>query len=54
MLMSTKCYASALLQQGGTKVTAAVDIYALGMMLYELYTRQNPFPKAHSADIMTM
>jgi hypothetical protein len=40
--------------QPGTKVTAAVDIYALGILMHELYTRQRPFSQVHAAGILGM
>eukprot|EP00775_Hariotina_reticulata_P006073 gene6073-6312_t len=38
----------------GTKITAAVDIYALAILMHELYTRQRPFSQVHAAGILGM
>ncbi|KAF6252595.1 kinase-like domain-containing protein [Scenedesmus sp. NREL 46B-D3] len=36
----------------GSRLTPAVDIYAFGMLMYEAYTRQRPFPNLHPASIL--
>eukprot|EP00879_Flechtneria_rotunda_P011534 GHRR01012048.1.p1 GENE.GHRR01012048.1~~GHRR01012048.1.p1 ORF type:complete len:530 (+),score=174.35 GHRR01012048.1:2440-4029(+) len=36
----------------GNRVTTAVDVYAFGMLMFELYTGQRPFAKLHPAAII--